>query len=327
MNIKNNLSLGYENIILKHNKGIVKSRQSDCDISILFGGKKLSSPVLLSNMPYIQTDETLRIFNKRKWGYIYHRLNGSVDILNFCEKINQENWHFKSISVGIKDGDKELLKEIKERKYFIDCLTIDVAFIYSYSALEFVKFVRDLFPSIYLIAGNFDSPECALELAKIGVNCGKFGIGVSAKCATRQRTGFGTRIISDLIECVNSTRGSIEYLVDGGLQTLDNGDIAIGDVFKALNFGGKACLSASLFQKVTELADENGNILCYGNSTARAKNHTKHDEGFEFLVKTNGKSLEQQMNLIEDSLKSSCSYAGINNINNAFESCDYDVIF
>lgn len=321
----NKLALGYENIVLRHNKGIVNSR-SECDISILFGEKRLSSPVICSNMPYIQKNSILETFNKRKWGYIYHRMGGMDDILSFVRKINDEDWYFKCISVGIKGSDKEILIEINKQGYKLDCLVIDVAFIYNLKALEFVKFARQLFPKVYLVAGNFDSPTCAIELANIGVNCGKFGIGVSKKCATRPRTAFGTSIISDLIECVEKTGKTIDYLVDGGLETLDNGDIAIGDVFKALNFGGKACLSASLFQKVTELADGNGNILCYGNSTARAKKFDRHDEGFEFLVKTNGKTLEEQMNLIEDSLKSSCSYAGIRSIEDAAGSCDYRIV-
>lgn len=323
MNI-NKIGLSYENIVLKHNKGIVKSR-SECDISIKIGDKKLESPVILSNMPYLQTDEVLNTFNKRKWGYIYHRLNGNGDILSFVKKINEENWHFKSISVGI-ENERSLLLDIIKFGYKLDCLTIDVAFIHNPYALEFVKWVRNLFPDTYLIAGNFDCPTAAIELANLGVNCGKFGIGVSKKCATRPRTAFGTLMISNLMDCKEKTGNTIDYLCDGGLETLSNGDIAIGDVFKALNFGAKACLSASLFQRITDLADSNGNILCYGNSTVRAKKLDRHDEGFEFFVKTDGKSLDKQMDLISDSLKSSCSYAGIKKITDAYGSCDYQIV-
>lgn len=319
------LSLGYENIILSHGKGIVKSR-SECDISCEIGGVRLASPVLASNMPYLQepNPEFLEIFNKRKFGYIYHRLGGNDNILAFLRKINNENWHFKSISIGIKEEDLALCNQIKKENLKLDCLTIDVAFIYTEYALDFVKKIRHILPNVFLIAGNFDTPWAALELERIGVDCGKMAIGVSKNCATVFRTGFGTRIISDLMKCKEMT-SKIKFLTDGGL-TIHNEEASIGDVFKSLVFGGNYVLSASLFQRVTELADGNGNILCYGNSTARAKKHDKHDEGYEFQIKTNGKTLEKQMDLIEQSLKSSCSYAGIRSISEAYQCCDYKIV-
>ena len=71
--------------------------------------------------------------------------------------------------------------------------------------LDFVKEVRKLLPDVFLIAGNFDSPHAAMELENLGVDCGKFGIGVSQKCFTRQYTGIGT-LISDLIKCKENTK-------------------------------------------------------------------------------------------------------------------------
>lgn len=321
----NKLGLGYENIVLKHNKGIVESR-SDCDVSVNLGGITLSSPVFLSNMKFLQEKkEILDIFNKRKWGYIYHRLNGIDDIFNFTKKINNEDWYFKSICIGVQSSDWHLLNNIKKSKLKLDCLCIDLAFIYTLSSLEFVKKVRALFPNVYLIAGNFDNWRCAVELQEIGVDCGKFGIGVSAKCKTRQRTSIGTCILSDLIQCREKTN-KLEYLLDGGLVITEDGEVQIGDCWKAINFGAKFILSASLFQRITELADINGNILCYGNSTERAKNHSKYDEGTEFFVKTDGRSLEKQMDRIIDSGRSFCSYAGVRSIKDAYNVCDYNIV-
>ncbi|RTL02125.1 MAG: hypothetical protein EKK57_02775 [Proteobacteria bacterium] len=322
--INENFGLSYENIVLKHNRGIVKSR-SECNVSIDIGGIKLSSPVIMSNMEYLQKPEILSIFNEEKWGYIYHRLKGTDDIYNFLFSI--QDWHFKSICVGIQEQDFQLLNKIKLSGLKLDCLTIDVAFVHNDFAYSFVKMARALFPNVYLIAGNFDSPESATELLSIGVNCGKFGIGVSKKCATRPRTGFGTMMVSDLISVKEVVGDKLDILSDGGLTVLDSGETCIGDAFKALNFGAKAILSASMFQRVTELADSNGNILCYGNSTARAKNKDKNDEGFEFFIKTDGRNLKQTMHRIIDSLQSSCSYAGISDIKNASGSCGYKVVF
>lgn len=329
----NKIGLRYENIILQHNKGIVKSR-SECDISADIGGIKLTTPVLMSNMPFLQEPnaDVLEIFNKRKWGYVYHRLGRQTeeerceDICEFLYRINEKNWHFKSISVGVGAEHFRLLERIKSDGLKLDCLTIDLAFIYTQNNLEFVKKVREMFPNVFLIAGNFDSPHAALELERLGVDCGKIGIGVSRKCKTAQRTGIGSALVTDLANCREQT-SRIKYLADGGLSIADDGEVHIGDVSKALNFGASYVFSASLFQRITELADNNGNIHCYGNSTAAAKKSHKHDEGVEFFVKTNGNSLEKTMDLIEDSLKSFCSYAGINKISDAHKSCDYKIVF
>lgn len=325
-NILSKLALRYENIVLKHNKGVLSSR-SEADVSINLGKKRLESPVFCSNMPYLQRPNPrfLEIFNEKKWGYIYERLGGVADILSFATKINEENWHFKSISVGIQNSDRSLLKTILDNGLQLDCLTIDIAFIYQPWALDFVKEVRQMFPETYLIAGNFDSPAAAVDLAKIGVNAGKMGIGVSKNCSTLNRIGFGSCLISDLIR-IKDACPDFDIMSDGGISFNERGEKNVGDVFKSLNFGSKMVLSASLFQNVTELADSNGNIRCYGNSTARAKGSSRHDEGFDFYVKTDGKSLERQMEFIIECLRSSCSYAGIKNITDAEKSCDYQVV-
>ena len=320
------ISLGYHNVILQHNKGIVKSR-SECDTSVTVGGVKLEAGVWLSNMEYLQKPNPaiLDIFNKRKWGYIYHRLGGVADIYNFVFKINKEKWHFKSISIGMSNDDWVLLNDIKSDDLKLDCITVDLAFCYNNFALEFISKVRKLFPDVYLIAGNFDSHLAAMELERIGVDCGKIGIGTSVLCKTRQRIGVATAMISDLVKCKENT-SRIHFMADGGLQTLDDGEIAIGDAWKAMNFGAKFVLSSSLFKRVKELAGQTGEIHCYGNSTARAKGHDRNDEGTEMVEKTDGKTLEEQMNCILDSCKSFCSYAGINKISDAYQSCDYKIV-
>lgn len=320
------IGLGYHNVILQHNKGIVKSR-SQCDTSVEVGGITLESPIFLSNMEYLQRPNPaiLETFNKRKWGYIYHRLGGKDDIYNFTLKINEENWHFKSISIGMSDDDRVLLADIKNDDFELDCLTIDLAFCYNEFALDFIKYVRQEFPNVYLIAGNFDSPWAAIELEKIGVNCGKIGIGTSKLCKTRQRIGVATSMISDLIKC-NENTSKLHYMADGGLQTLEDGEVAVGDCWKALNFGAKMILSSALFKKVKELSDKDGKIHCYGNSTARAKGYNRHDEGTEILETASEKALEEQMDFILDSCRSFCSYAGINKISDAYQSCDYKIV-
>lgn len=333
-------ALNYNDIILRHNKGTLSSR-TQAKISVDFGRKTLATPVILANVSYIQRghrNDILKKLDYKKWGYIYHRLDGDMDIIDFIEECHNTSWNLISISVGVKESDRNLLKLIKERKYHIDWLTIDVAFSWTTSVLEFVRWVRQEFPNVFLIVGNLSEEMAARELAYSGVDCVKCGIGVSASCRTRQFTGFGSTTITSLQEIKSSldelfnariinNEGPhpVKIMQDGGLSII-NDEVSIGDVFKALNFGADVVLSASIFGRVKELADKDENVLIYGNSTARAKGYHANVEGSEFFVKAWDRTLEQQMKLIEDSLRSSCSYAGIYDIKDAYGSCGYYLV-
>jgi GMP reductase len=320
-------NFGFKDIVLQHRQSVLSSRK-DAIIGVNVKNKWLESPVVLSNMPSCQNDEVLNIFNNKKWPYIYHRVNGQKDILQFATRINEQNWFLKSISVGVKPEDWELLKTIKTLGLQIDWLTIDVALIYNANFEEYIKNVRALFPNSYLIAGNFSNSECVKWLRDKGVDCCKFGIGVSELCRTRQYTGFGSTL-SDFVECIEASTklpDEPDFMLDGGLTILDEekGEIAYGDVFKALNLGAKWVMSSSLFRWAHELSIGD-KVIQYGNSTARAKNHNKHVEG---AVKTFNSQyhLEDQMRKIKEHLRSSVSYAGLTDIQKSYNSCIMKII-
>lgn len=321
-------SLSFQDIVLVHNQSILKSRQ-EADISRTVKGIRLESPVILSNMPCVQNDKILNIFNQRKWPYVYHRQGGHEDILNFVEKINNENWHLKSISVGVSNADRELLQHIKYKKWKLDWITIDVALIYNIHFGEYIKWVRDAFPEAYLIAGNFTVKETVDWLSELGVDCCKQNVGSSRLCRTRQFSGFGTATITDLKEASGEAKFcGVDIISDGGLSVLDEetGEIAFGDIFKALNFGADWIMSSALFRWCEELSSPSGHIEQYGNSTARAKGYDRNIEGAVKSFKTNGKTIDYRMNEIEQNLQSSISYAGIKSISEAYNSCKYRVV-
>lgn len=338
-NIINN-DYGYKNIILQHNQSIANTRHKtstqitkDYQTYNKFSHitHQFDIPIILSNMPCVQNDVILKTFDEKRWPYVYHRIHGFDDIYEFVKKINKEKWHLKSISVGVSKNDKLLLEKINNNNLHLDWITVDVALCYNKNFQNYIEWIRETFPDVYLIVGNFSSPEALEWLHNLGVNCGKFGIGVSELCKTRQYTGFGSTTISDLIQCKLHTKKlhyDIDIISDGGLQILDeeNGDIAYGDIFKAFNFGATWVMSSSLFRWVKELADENGNIEQYGNSTSRAKKHDKNVEGAIKTFKTNNRTLEYNMKIIKEHLQSSMSYAGIDNIKDAFLSCDWKIV-
>lgn len=318
-------SIGYKNIVLSHNKSILSTR-ADASLEVKVKDKTLACPVILSNMPSCQTPQILSIFSIRKWPYVLNRLWGDEKTFEFVKRANEQHWKFISISVGVQPSDIILLNRIKDSGYRIDWLTIDVALIYNSTFEDHIRQIRKLFPDVYLIAGNFSNQECVNWLYNLGVDCGKFGIGVSELCRTRQYTGFGSDLM-DFSKCVDVSK--IDLILDGGITILDEerGEVAYGDVYKALNLGAKWVMSSALFRWAYELVDKDaGYITQYGNSTAIAKGKDVHVEGAvkKYLP---AYGIEKQMDTIADHLKSSISYAGISSVVDAYGSSKYKIVF
>lgn len=315
-----NTALHYKNIILKHGKSVVESR-SECDISQELGGHRFACPVVMSNMKSIQTREILRKFDQRHWFYVYHRIDGVNDIFNFVQQTNTYNWNITSISIGVQQVDIDLLRRLYGMGYAVDFITIDVALSHTDSVKKVIRAAKNFYPDAYLICGNGNTPEWVEFLEEQGVDCCKLGIGTSAACRTRQYTGFGSPIITALQEC-SQAANNIKIMADGGL-TVTNDEIWIGDIAKAIRFGADFVMSGALFSRcVDSPAMLNG---YYGNASQSAKGHRKHVEGTTLDVRTNGLTIEQQMDLIEDSLRSSVSYAGGKNLS-ALKSVDYYIV-
>ena len=313
-------SLNYKNIILKHNKSIVESR-SDCCIRQKLGDWEFMSPVVMSNMKSIQTRDILRKFDNRGWFYVYHRIDGNDDIFDFVKQTNEQGWFSTSISIGIQQSDIELLQHLNAFGFAVDFITIDVALSHTDSVKKMVDAVRFYYPDAYLICGNGSTPEWVEFMESLGVNAVKAFIGVSQSCRTRQYTGFGSPAVTTLQE-ISQAAKNIQIIADGGL-TVTNDEVWIGDIAKAIRFGADFVMSGALFSRcVDSPAIIKG---YYGNASRSAKGHSKHVEGATLDIRTNGLTIEQQMDLIEDSLRSSVSYAGGKNLN-ALKTVDYYVV-
>jgi len=318
--LKNEISLNYKNILLKHGKCVVSSR-SECDISTIIANKKVNAPVIPSNMVSILNYDIIKKFDDSKWFHIWHRIGDYNHIKNYIEWSNNNNLYFVSISIGIKKQDLDLLRWIKQTGYRIDSICIDVAFSYNDVILPVIEYIKNNFKNTYLIVGNGDSVDWVLWLEKYGVNAAKINIGVSASCRTRQFTGFGSTTISDLYEC--ATVSNIDIISDGGL-TIDNGEVLIGDITKSIRFGADFILSGALFKNcIDSPAIING---YYGNASRKAKGN-EHVEGTLLdNIKTNGLTTLEMIKLIEQSLKSSISYAGGTKLKD-IRKCEYQIIY
>lgn len=304
MQIKNHLSLEYRDIKLIPKKSILNSRE-EAYISAYLGKHKFRVPVCPANMKSILTPHICKIFDNRGWRYTYHRIDGTESVKSFVHRF-QDDFNIISISVGITEEWVKLLKYFYHFKYRIDYLLVDVAYCWNENIIPTIYTIRELFPETYLIVGNTSSPECVEWLESLGVDCVRIGQGVSKSCRTAQYTGFGSTSLGSLIECSAAAK-NIKIMSDGGITT-EGTDIWVGDIAKAIRFGADWVTSGTLFSKCI---DSPALLSGYaGNSTAEMKGYQKNVEGAVIKVETNGLTIEQMMDLVEDSLRSSVSYAG-----------------
>jgi GMP reductase len=312
-------ALNYKNILLKHGKCSVSSR-SECDITTTIANKKVNAPVFCSNMVSVLNHDIIKKFDDNKWFHIWHRIGDYTHIKEYIQWANEKNLYFVSISIGIKKQDMDLLVWLKKSGYRIDSICIDVAFSYNDVILPIIDYVKTNFSNTYLIVGNGDSIEWVHWLKKYGVNAAKINIGVSKACRTREYTGFGSTTITDLFTC--SKVQNIDIIGDGGL-TVENNEVWIGDIAKAIRFGAKGVMSGTLFKNcIDSPAIING---YYGNASRTAKGH-EHVEGTLLdNIRTNGLTTVEMIKLIEQSLKSSVSYSGGNKLIDLTK-CDYQII-
>lgn len=298
------LNLEYKDIKLIPKKSILKSRE-DADISARLGKFTFAAPVVAANMKSILTPQICKTFDERNWFYVQERVSG-VDFVHRFAQYAQDMFNVVSLSIGISDDWLSLLSFFKRENYRIDFLTIDIAHAHTDHVIEPISIVKDLYPDTFLIVGNVSTLDAVEFLESLNVDCVKVGQGVSSACRTSQFTAFGSTSLGSLIECTKVNK-SAQLMSDGGL-TITGDDVWIGDIAKAIWAGADFVMSGSLFSRCIDCPAVTHGYA--GNASAQVKGNRKHIEGASVKVSTNHLTISDMMTLVEDSLRSSVSYAG-----------------
>jgi IMP dehydrogenase len=159
-------------------------------------------------------------------------------------------------AVGVTGDFFERAQELVRSR--ADVLVVDTAHGHSSRVLEAVRLLRGKLPEVDLVAGNVATFEGACDLAKLGVDGVKVGIGPGSICTTRVVTGAGVPQITAIAECARAARSAgIPVIADGGIKFS-------GDVTKAIAAGASAVMIGSLFAGTEESPGET--ILYQGRS-------------------------------------------------------------
>jgi IMP dehydrogenase len=217
-----------------------------------------------------------------------------------------------------------------------DLLVVDTAHGHQDKMLQALRAVRDLTPSVPVVAGNVVTPEGVADLIEAGADIVKVGVGPGAMCTTRMMTGVGRPQFSAVLECAAEARRLGRHIwADGGVRYPR-------DVALALAAGASSVMIGSWFAGTCEspgdaFRDADGRLYkeSFGMASARAVRlraaadspfERARKELFEEGISTSRMYLDPQRPGVEDlldaitaGLRSACTYAGADSLDGLHE--------
>lgn len=239
MRLENDIKLDYKDVLIRPKRSKLRSRkQVDLNRQYRFLHSQQvwnGIPIMAANMDGVGNFEIHRALAEHNLFTCLIKHYAQQDWEQ--EIINPE---YLAISSGTGEADWEKCKEIIP-KYNLKWICIDVANGYSEFFVDFIKKVRNHFPSITIVAGNVVTADMTQELILSGADVIKVGIGPGSVCTTRIQTGVGYPQLSAVMECADAAHGL------GGHIIADGGCTCPGDVAKAFAAGADFVMLGGMF--------------------------------------------------------------------------------
>jgi IMP dehydrogenase len=212
-----------------------------------------------------------------------------------------------------------------------DVLVLDTAHGHQEKMLAALRTVRELRPSVSVVAGNVVTAAGVEDLVEAGADIVKVGVGPGAMCTTRMMTGVGRPQFSAVLECADRARAlGARVWADGGVRHPR-------DVALAVAAGASNVMVGSWFAGTHESpgdlqrdADGRPYKNNFGMASARAVRSRTADQSayerarralFEEGISTARMYLDPARPGAEDiidticsGLRSACTYAGARNL-------------
>jgi IMP dehydrogenase len=159
-------------------------------------------------------------------------------------------------AIGATGDFLERAMELKKAN--VDVLVIDTAHGHSERVLGALQAVKKRLPEVELVAGNVGTYDGARDLAQLGVDAVKVGIGPGSICTTRVVTGAGIPQLTAIADAAKAVHElGIPVIADGGVKYS-------GDIAKAIAAGASTVMIGSLFAGTDESPGET--VLYQGRS-------------------------------------------------------------
>lgn len=150
-------------------------------------------------------------------------------------------------AVGVGEDLEQRLELLAKAE--VDFITIDSAHGHDAEVINAIRWAKERYPEIDVIAGNVATAEATRALIKAGADAIKVGIGPGAICTTRKVTGVGMSQLAAIRLACLEAKDEVPIIADGGIKEY-------GDVCKALVAGADAVMMGSMLAGVSESASE-----------------------------------------------------------------------
>jgi IMP dehydrogenase len=317
--------LTYDDVLLLPNYSEVMPLETDIS-TCLCEGLSLQIPILSAPMDTVTEVDMLVALGTLGGLGIVHRNLSIDDQVGQLENALKQNVK-AGAAVGI--GSDFVMRVSALAALNPTILCIDSAHGHTKNVIDGVRYIKDNFPHIPLIAGNVATYEGAKALFDAGADVVKVGMGPGSICTTRIMSGMGVPQLTAVMEGARAARECHKHIIaDGGIKTS-------GDIVKALAAGASTVMLGSMLAATDvspgELIDidgkafktyrgmgslksmQKGSAARYGQVANVGKPSKLVPEGVEGLIPYRG-TLEQHLHQQLGGLRAGLAYLGATNI-------------
>lgn len=311
--------LTFDDVLIAPAKSEVRSRRDPSLKSQLTKKVSIETPIISANMDTVTEADMAIAMNQMGAVGILHRFASIPDQVQFVQKLKASGATILSASIGVNGDYKERAQALIQAG--VNIMTIDIAHGHSVAMMDVMKWLKDTYPQVEIIAGNIAMPEAARDLILAGADAIKVGIGPGSMCTTRIITGCGVPQLTAIALCseVGQELG-VPIIADGGVRTS-------GDIVKAFAAGASTVMLGSMLAGTIETPGEikNGRKQYRGMASKSAQVSWRGGvpegmapEGEQTLVSVKG-HVKDVISELNGGIRSGMSYINANTI---AEICD-----
>lgn len=151
-------------------------------------------------------------------------------------------------ALSTRPEDRERLEALVEAG--VDVVVIDSAQGHSVYQVEMLRYIKETYPDLQVIAGNVVTQNQCAALIQAGADGIRVGMGPGSICTTQETMAVGRGQAAAVYHCSQHCREQgVPVIADGGVRD-------IGHIVKALSMGASAVMMGLMFSGSSETPGE-----------------------------------------------------------------------